>query len=119
MSVWAKIFSRLLIALMIWTPYQVATAGMIGTDQVVASTSQLDRTTLINFLSRSDVASKLQSLGVDPATAKDRVGAMTDQEVQSLAGRINALPAGGDISTAGVILILILVAAAVWWFWQR
>ena len=44
---------------------------------------------------------------------------MTDQEVQSLAGRINALPAGGDVSTAGVILILILIGAAVWWFWQR
>jgi hypothetical protein len=119
MSVWAKIISRLLIAMMIWTPYQIATAGMIGTDQVVASTSQADRTTLVNFLSRSDVASKLQSLGVDASTAKDRVASMTDQEVQSLAGRINALPAGGDVSTAGVILILILIGAAVWWFWQR
>ena len=119
MSVWAKIISRLLIAMMIWTPYQIATAGMIGTDQVVASTSQADRTTLANFLSRSDVASKLQSLGIDPSSAKNRVGAMTDQEVQSLAGRINALPAGGDVSTAGVILIIILIAAAVWWFWQR
>ena len=67
MSVCAKILSRLLIALMIWTPYQIATAGMIGTDQVVASTSQADRTTLVNFLSRSDVASKLHSLGVDPS----------------------------------------------------
>ena len=119
MNAWAKIISRLLIALMIWTPYQIATAGMIGTDQVVASTSQMDRTTVLNFLSRSDVANKLQSLGIDPATANDRVGAMTDPEVQQLAGRINALPAGGDVSTAGVLLIIILVAAAVWWFWQR
>ena len=119
MSVCAKILSRLLIALMIWTPYQIATAGMIGTDQVVTSTAQADRTTVSNFLNRSDVAGKLQSLGVDPSTAKDRVGAMTDQEVQSLAGRISALPAGGDVSTAGVILILILIGAAVWWFWQR
>jgi len=118
MSVCARLVSRLLIALMIWTPYQVATAGMIGTDQVVASTSQADRTAVLNFLNRSDVAGKLQSLGVDPSTAKDRVGAMTDPEVQQLAGRINALPAGGD-STAGVILLIILIAAAVWWFWQR
>src|SRR5439155_17050187 len=47
-----------------------------------------------NFLSRSDVANQLQSLGIDPSTANDRVAAMTDQEVQSLAGRINAMPAG-------------------------
>ena len=119
MSIWPRLVSRLLIALMIWTPYQIATAGMIGTDQVVASTSQADRTAVLNFLNRSDVAGKLHSLGVDPSTAKDRVGAMTDQEVQQLAGRINSLPAGGDVSTAGVILIIILIAAAVWWFWQR
>ena len=118
MNAWAKIISRFLIALMIWMPYQIATAGMIGTDQVVASTSQMDRTTVLNFLSRSDVANKLQSLGIDPATAKDRVGAMTDQEVQSLAGRINSMPAGGT-STGAAILIIVIIAAAVWWFWQR
>ena len=118
MNAWAKIISRLLIALMIWMPYQIATAGMIGTDQVVASTSQMDRTTVLNFLSRSDVANKLQSLGIDPATANDRVAAMTDQEVQSLAGKINSLPAGG-ISNGAAILLLVVIAAAVWWFWQR
>ena len=118
MNAWAKIISRLLIALMIWTPYQIATAGMIGTDQVVASTSQMDRTTVLNFLSRSDVANKLQSLGIDPATANDRVGAMTDQEVQSLAGKINGMPAGG-VSNGAAILLILVIAAAVWWFWQR
>jgi hypothetical protein len=118
MNAWAKIISRLLIALMIWTPYQVATAAMIGTDQVVASTSQADRTTVLNFLSRSDVANKLHSLGLDPATANDRVAAMTDQEVQSLAGRINSMPAGG-LSDGAAVLLIIIIAAAVWWFWQR
>ena len=117
MNVWAKTICRLLIALMVWMPFQIATAGMIGTDQVVASSPQADRTTVLNFLNRSDVAGQLQTLGLDPSTAKDRVGAMTDQEVQSLAGRIEAMPAGA--SDAGVLLLIILVAAAVWWFWQR
>jgi len=119
MNVWAKIISRLLVALMIWTPYQIATAGMIGTDQVVTSGGQQDRSTVINFLSRSDVAGQLQGLGIDPSTAKDRVAAMTDPEVQSLAGRINAMPAGGEMSTGAVILLLVIIGAAVWWFWQR
>src|SRR5437764_14308323 len=100
MNVWAKTICRLLVALMVWMPYQIATAGMIGTDQVVASTSQADRTTVLNFLSRSDVANQLQSLGIDPSTANDRVAAMTDQEVQSLAGRINAMPAGATSTGA-------------------
>lgn len=119
MSLWAKTISRLLIALMIWTPYQLATAGMIGTDQVASTTSApSDRSTVLGFLTRGDVAGQLQSLGIDPSTAKQRVAAMTDQEVQALAGRINALPAGGDISW-GAILLIVLIAAAAWWFWQR
>jgi hypothetical protein len=118
MNVWATTICRLLIAMMIWMPYQIATAGMIGTDQLVTSTAQADRTTVLNFLSRGDVANKMQSLGLDPLTAQDRVAAMTDEEVQTLAGRINALPAGADISW-GAVLLIILIAAAAWWFWQR
>ena len=116
MNAWAKTICRLLVVLLIWSPYQIATAGMIGTDQVVTSSSQADRTTVLNFLSRSDVANQLQSLGIDPSNANERVAAMTDQEVQSLAGRINSLPTGAS-SSAGAILLIILIVAAVWWFW--
>ena len=118
MNAWAKIISRLLIALMIWMPYQIATAGMIGSDQVAATSTQADRTTVLNFLTRSDVANKLQTLGIDPSNAKDRVAAMSDQEVQSLAGKINSMPAGA-MSTGAAILLIVIIAAAVWWFWQR
>ena len=117
MNVWAKTMCRLLVALMIWMPYQIATAGMIGSDQVAASSPQADRTTVLNFLSRADVAGQLQTLGLDTSTAKDRVAAMSDQEVQSLAGQINAMPAAG--SSGAAILLIIVIAAAVWWFWQR
>jgi len=58
----------------------------------------------------------VQALGLDPASAKDRVAAMTDSEVQSLAGRINSMPAGADSS--GVVL-LIIVIAVIWWVWKR
>ena len=115
-SAWAKTICRLLVALMIWTPYQIAQAGMIGTDQVATASSQVDRGAVLNFVSRADVANQLQTLGLDAVTAKDRVAAMTDQEVSYLAGQINSLPAGAD--TAGVIL-LILIIAAVWWVWKR
>ena len=116
-NAWARTICRLLIALTIWTPFQIASAGMIVTDQAAASTAQLDRGTVLSFLARSDVASQLQALGIDPATAKDRVAAMSDREVQSLAGQINAMPAGG--LSSGVLLLLIVIAAAAWWFTQR
>ncbi len=115
-SAWAKTICRLLVVMMVWTPYQVAQAGMIGTDQVATTSSQADRTAVLGFVSRADVAGQLQAMGLDGATAKDRVAAMSDAEVSYLAGRINSLPAGAD--TAGV-LILILIIAAIWWVWKR
>jgi len=115
-SAWAKTICRLLVVLMIWTPYQIAHAGMIGTDQVVTASTPSDRATVLDFLSRAEVANQLQALGLDASSAKDRVAAMTDGEVAFLAGRVQNLPAGGD--TAGVLL-LILIVAAVWWVWRR
>jgi hypothetical protein len=115
-TAWARSICRLLIALMALAPYQVAQAGMIGTEQaVVAAASQAERDTVLNFVTRSDVASQLQSLGLDPSTAKDRVNAMSDQEVQQIAAQIDSLPAGGD--AVGVVL-LILVLAAIWYVWR-
>lgn len=115
-SAWAKTICRLLVVLMVWTPYQVAQAGMIGTDQVATTSTQADRSAVLGFVSRADVAGQLQAMGLDAATAKDRVAAMSDAEVSMLANRINSLPAGAD--TAGVLL-LILVIAAIWWVWKR
>ena len=116
-SAWARTFCRLLVVLMIWTPFQVAQAAMIGSDQVVTSSSSADRGAVLSFINRSDVASQLQALGLDPASAKDRVAAMTDNEVQSLAGRINSMPAGAD--SGGGVLLLIIVIAVIWWVWRR
>ena len=115
-SAWARTICRLLIVLMVWTPYQAAQAGMIGAAQAVAASPQTDRAAVLSFVTRADVAGQLASMGLDAATAKDRVAAMTDAEVAYLAGRIERLPAGGD--TAGVIL-LILIIAAIWWVWKR
>jgi len=122
-TVWAKIFCRLLIALMIWTPYQFASASMIGTDQVVtttASPAQADRALVTSFLNRSDVAQQLQSLGLSSKSAQDRVASLTDQEVQQLAGKIQSLPAGADgADVAWGILVIAVIAVVVWYLWKR
>ncbi|HXI35320.1 MAG TPA: PA2779 family protein, partial [Burkholderiales bacterium] len=61
-------------------------------------------------------ARELQALGIDPAAAKARVAALSDDEVRSLADRINAAPAGAD---AAGILLLVVVVALIWWAWKR
>ena len=105
-----KTLCRLLIALLIWTPYQVATAGMIATEQSVTSSG--DRAALNTFLARADVATQLQTLGIDAATAKARVAALSDAEARALAGQVADAPAGG-VYSAGIIAI-ILIALVAW-----
>lgn len=116
-NAWARILCRLLVALMVWTPMQLAHAGMLATDQAAAPSAQPDRAAVLAFLERGEVARELQSLGIDPVAAKARVGAMSDSEVRSLAGALQSAPAGGI--SGGAVLLLILIAAAAWWFWQR
>jgi hypothetical protein len=121
-SVWTRTICRLLVALMIWTPFHIAQAGMIGTDQVATaaqagSNAAADRGTVLSYLSRGEVSSQLQALGIDPSTAQARVAAMSDLEVQGLAQRIQSMPAGA--SDAGAILLLLVVIGAVWWFFFR
>lgn len=101
---------RLLIALSIWTPYQVATAGMIASDQSVVSSD--DRAALNAFLARAEVARQLQGIGIDVTNAKARVAALSDAEARALAGQVADAPAGG-VYSAGIIAI-ILIALVAW-----
>lgn len=113
-SAMTRTLCRLLIVLMAWTPFHIAQAGVISTDQAIVS-AQADRAAVLNLIQRSDVAGQLQSLGVDLSTAKDRVAAMTDEEVRSLTGKLNAVPAGGD-----GLVILLLVGVILWLvFWRK
>jgi hypothetical protein len=116
-SVWARTLCRFLMVLMIWTPMHMANAGMIGTDQIVSNAVAADREAVVQFLGRAEVTSQLSALGIDPAAAKDRVAAMTDDEVRMVAGKIATQPAGGD--ALGVVLLLLVVGAVVWWIWFR
>ena len=111
-----KLVSQLLIVCMVWTPFSIQ-ASMIGTDQVAASTQdQSNREKVINFVQRGEVASQLESLGVSPSNAADRVNAMTQQEINQLAGQIDSMPAGAD---GWWILAAVVVGAIIWYFWFR
>ncbi|RJG13841.1 hypothetical protein D3879_11615 [Pseudomonas cavernicola] len=92
-------------------------AGMISTQEVVAAQqAEVDRDKVREFLNRASVQEKMQALGVQATFAEDRVDALTVQEVTLLAQRIDALPAGGALSTTDIMIILliaILIAIAV------
>ena len=91
-----KLVSQFLIVCMVWTPFSIQ-ASLIGTDQAVASAQdQSNRDKVINFVQRGDVAKHLELLGVPSANAADRVNAMTQEEINQVAGQIDTLPAGAD-----------------------
>lgn len=108
-----RITSRLLIAsvLALGLPLQSTHAGVVGTDRVAASAqSQSERERIRAFLDREDVRKELQNQGVDANTAKARVDALTDEEVQKVAGRLDKMPAGGDvIGILFTIFVILLV----------
>lgn len=81
------------------TPDRVATQGQ----------ADADRAKVQSFLDQANVRDKLQAMGVGGLAAKDRVAAMSEEEVHALAQRIDTMPAGGALGTTDMILILLLV----------
>jgi hypothetical protein len=90
-------------------PLQSATAAMMGTEAAIGvNAAQQNRAKVEALLNRADIQAELQKRGINPADAKSRVAAMTDHEVNQLAGKLDQLPAGG-ISVLGVLLVVFIV----------
>jgi hypothetical protein len=97
----------LVVAVTATTVPAPARAAMIATTDAAAAA---DRQRVEAFIERSDVASRLQALGVRPEDAKARVAALDDEEVAALARRVETLPAGGFAGEViGALLIVFLV----------
>ena len=91
-----------------------AFADMIPTpqgEQHVQATD--DRAAVKAMLERPEVVREMQKMGIPPEKAAARVDAMTDVEVNQLAGRLDALPAGGAVSTEEWLLIIVVILLVV------
>jgi hypothetical protein len=97
-----------LLALSLHIP--AAQASLIGTEAVLDSAQiQQDRARLHAVLNRDDVKAELIARGVDPAQVQARVDSLTDQEVQTLATKMDQMPAGGDALGLLVFVFLVLL----------
>lgn len=86
-------------------------AGMIGTEQLVASEARAsDLATVQAFVARDDVRAQLQAWGVAPELAGERVESLSAAELQELALNIQEQPAGGDaIVIIGIVFLVLLI----------
>lgn len=106
-----KFFSKFILSLALGISLfsSCTYAQIIGTEAVLVKKSEAQKETISRFLERDDVAKKLESLGVDAQTAKERVAALSDEEARYLAQKIDSLPAGGDAIVAIAVVFLVLV----------
>jgi len=121
-STMKKATCRALVVSLLALSFQTANAGMIGAEQAAAataatSTAQIDRGAILGVLSRAETAAQLQAQGVDPQMARERVAAMTDQEVQTLAQYMQTAPAGA--LSGGEWLAVVVILGAIWYFAYR
>lgn len=87
-----------------------AYAAMVDSPTVLQQAQQkMDRAELAALLDRQDVQDQLVAMGVDAAAARERVAAMTDEEVRKLNQGIQEMPAGGDILGFVLAVFIILV----------
>jgi hypothetical protein len=82
-------------------------AEMIQVDAIQVDDQERER--VKSLLARPEVAAELEKMGVPPQEARARVDAMNGVEVRELAGRLDALPAGGQMSTQNLLLLIIII----------
>src|SRR5262245_36894150 len=83
------------VALIFASTASTVHADVIGTQQYITA---IDREAAIAridaVLAREDVRKQLEHYGVDPVAANERVAALSDEELQTLANNLDGVPAG-------------------------
>jgi hypothetical protein len=100
----SAILLSLLVMMVILMSSAHAELAVIGEAPHTADQSQI-----VQAAERRDVQQQLIKLGVDPASATERVNHMTDAEVSEINGRLDDLPAGAGVSTVDLLLIIIII----------
>jgi hypothetical protein len=109
-----RFFSAFLAASILFTgSIQTVQAAMISAEQVAESTvtneGNQNRTLIVAALSREDVQAALIARGIDPAQAKDRVAALSDEEASMVASQLDTAPAGGIIGAIVLVFLVLLL----------
>jgi hypothetical protein len=87
-----------------------ASAAMVGTASVIGQEQAAgERAQVLAALQREDVQRGLVDMGVSPQAARDRVFALSDDEVHQMAGKLDQLPAGGDALGVVVFIFVLLL----------
>lgn len=110
----ARFVPTVLLALAVGLHAPLGRAELVSTPEAASQESaDSDRSKVQHFLEQATVKERLQAMGVDGIAASARVAALDQEEIHALAQRIDALPAGGNISTTEWILIVLIAILVV------
>ena len=112
-STMKKMTCRALVVSLLALSFQTASAGMIGADRA-ANSAPVDRVMVLSAMDRAETAAQLQAQGIDPAMARARVAAMTDDEVQAMAQDIQTAPAGAE---GYALAVFVVIAIGAFWYY--
>ena len=94
------------------TMMQPAFAGVISTETAIELKNrqmQIDR--INNVFAQENVRKIMVRMGVDPVSARTRVDALTNEELQTLEQNLANLPAGGAgvVEVVGIVAIVLII----------
>lgn len=84
-----------------------ANAAIVTTQEAASPVASAERDRVVDFLMRDEVRKAIEAQGVDSQAAIDRVKAMSDEEVQQVAARIDQMPAGGNV--LGILFTVFII----------
>ncbi|MDH3900358.1 MAG: PA2779 family protein [Gammaproteobacteria bacterium] len=90
----------------------VSVAGIIGTQSMIEmEQAGTDRARVESFIDQENVRDQMISMGVDPAEVRERLAALTDEELRILNSNIDNLPAGGSglLVVIGIVFVVLLI----------
>ena len=107
-------FIMLISTFLLYLPPLPARAAMINTQYAIdRDADQLfARARVRAFIGRADVMAQMRAYGISPEEALSRVDSLTDSEIDSIAGKMDRLPAraGGNYSLDGSLIMFIGMA---------
>ncbi len=87
-----------------------ASADLISSQEALAIERSSHTEQVQAWLQRDEAAAELVALGVDPTLAQARVAALSPQELEAIAERLDELPAGaGVIEVLGITFLVLII----------
>jgi hypothetical protein len=99
-------FLSLLLAIL---PLLPAQAAMVSNERIISEQqAALDSAAILEMLDQEVSRQQLETWGVNPEMARERINSLTPQELASINRQLDELRAGGD-SILGILLVIFIV----------